>query len=890
MAAATYDSVTSNQLTFSSFGALRQTLTYNANGTVATTTDGNSQTTTLSNWYRGTPRTVQYPGGVVQSAEVNAQGWLTSVTDENGFKTCFAYDTLGRLAQTTYPSESVSGMCDTSTWSATTLAFEKVAGAEYGIPAGHWRQIISTGNARKISYFDGQWRPLVTWEYDTADVAGTQRFQRFSYDHEGRVTFASYPGSSDALTTGAWTEYDVLGRVEGVSQDSELGLLTTLTSYEVGFRTKITDPRGNQTTTGYLTFDQPSADWPVAIVHPGGAFTDIARDAHGKPLSITRRNVDSSLAIARNYAYNGREELCRAQEPETNATLMGYDGGGNLKWSSAGLAQGTNCEESGTSAAVAARRVDRTYDGRNRLLTLMFPNGAGNQVWTYTPDGLPASVSASNPNVANSTTTQYSYNRRRLTTQEILDPIGGSSWPIIYAYNSAGHLSNLTYPTGLSVAYSPNALGQPSQAGSFATGVQYYPNGAIKQFTYGNGIVHTMAQNARQLPSRTTSCATTGGCATPDKRLDLGYTFDANGNVANIVDHADGRQTRGMSYDGLDRLTHVTSNMFGTATYAYDVLDNLTQVAVTAGDKARTHDYCYDSNWRMHFVRLSGCSGAAATALGYDVQGNLSYKNSQNYNFDFGNRMREVVGKEWYAYDGYGRRVVSCNSTHCAIQQYSQSGQILYVHDDRNNKRVEHVYLAGSLVALRERPAASETVTVKYQHTDALGTPVAVTDAGKAFMNKFEYEPYGQLVNSAPLDGPGFTGHVQDAATGLTYMQQRYYDPQIGMFLSVDPVSAYGHPVAQFNRYRYANSNPLRFSDPDGRCAVSRLEKVCEGRGMGGGPTAAERRLGRTASKEANTALINADAFRLYDTKSQLVEHSGACSEEAQSRTGFSNF
>lgn len=50
-------------------------------------------------------------------------------------------------------------------------------------------------------------------------------------------------------------------------------------------------------------------------------------------------------------------------------------------------------------------------------------------------------------------------------------------------------------------------------------------------------------------------------------------------------------------------------------------------------------------------------------------------------------------------------------------------------------------------------------------------------------------------------------------------MQQRYYDPQLGVLLSVDPVTAYSSPVAMFNRYRYANSNPYRFTDPDGRWA-----------------------------------------------------------------------
>jgi len=48
-------------------------------------------------------------------------------------------------------------------------------------------------------------------------------------------------------------------------------------------------------------------------------------------------------------------------------------------------------------------------------------------------------------------------------------------------------------------------------------------------------------------------------------------------------------------------------------------------------------------------------------------------------------------------------------------------------------------------------------------------------------------------------------------------MQQRYYDPRIGVFLSVDPVTALSNPVGAFNRYWYANNNPYKFTDPDGR-------------------------------------------------------------------------
>lgn len=59
---------------------------------------------------------------------------------------------------------------------------------------------------------------------------------------------------------------------------------------------------------------------------------------------------------------------------------------------------------------------------------------------------------------------------------------------------------------------------------------------------------------------------------------------------------------------------------------------------------------------------------------------------------------------------------------------------------------------------------------------------------------------------------------MSDAATWLSYIQQRYYDPGIGRFLSVDPVTADGNTGGNFNRYWYANNNPYRFTDPDGRC------------------------------------------------------------------------
>ncbi len=57
---------------------------------------------------------------------------------------------------------------------------------------------------------------------------------------------------------------------------------------------------------------------------------------------------------------------------------------------------------------------------------------------------------------------------------------------------------------------------------------------------------------------------------------------------------------------------------------------------------------------------------------------------------------------------------------------------------------------------------------------------------------------------------------------------QRYYDPGIGRFLSVDPVTANSSTGSNFNRYWYANNNPYRFKDPDGRkCATADGKESC---------------------------------------------------------------
>ena len=198
---------------------------------------------------------------------------------------------------------------------------------------------------------------------------------------------------------------------------------------------------------------------------------------------------------------------------------------------------------------------------------------------------------------------------------------------------------------------------------------------------------------------------------------------------------------------------------------------------------------------------------------------------------------------------------------------------------DRTPRVLARVQSAASaaLLALLLSASAHAQTTVEYIHTDALGSPVAVTDASGNVIEREVYEPYGSPITRPPSDQPGFTGHVADSLTGLTYMQQRYYDPQIGRFLSVDPVTAYSNPLGTFNRYWYANNNPYKFNDPDGRkVKLTFFGGVSEKSGraymaaMSLSPTAREMIMHLTMSEKSYEIRLDGG----YTADSQFIENS----------------
>lgn len=675
MVSNTYDTTYGNLLTNGKYGLVEKTFTYNPDGTLATAKDGKLQSTSYTNYKRGIPQTISYPNSTSESVVVNDIGLITSHTNAAQYTTGYGYDAMGRLNRITPPEGA-----------QTTLVFEQVLSPEVGLEAGHWRHTVTKGNSVTVTYMDNMWRPVYKLTYDSANYDATKAAVVTHFDHAGMPTRISYPqrdiSSINAPGNSTFNDYDALQRVIHIASNAESGVANTYTTYLGGFQKQTVNPRGHATTTSYQAFDQPVESAPTAIAAPEGVSVAIARNILGNTTSITRSGGGKSAM--RTYVYDANQRLCKIIEPETGGTLQDYDAASNVVWR-ATLATATtvSCDR---TAATAASKISFGYDTLNRLTTTTYGDGSPGITRTYTPDGLPWTVST---NGANPTTWTMAYNARRLLTEEKLT-YGGSSYALKRDYNSNGHLTKLTYPDTTDVQFNPNGLGQPTSAGIFATGVTYHPNGGVSGFTYGNGIVRTVTQNQRGLPLQAKDAGV----------LQDTYGYDLNGNVTSIADGTANNTSRTMGYDGLDRLTSTSApGLWGAATYGYDALDNLTSSTVST--RTSTHNYNAATN---RLTSISSSAPAYSLAYDYDAQGNIRQRGGQIFTFDQGNRLKSATGKATYVYDGFGRRVqILGNDGSQLLQVYSTvDGQLLLAAQRggaKPQKDTKYVYLNRHVVA-----------------------------------------------------------------------------------------------------------------------------------------------------------------------------------------------
>lgn len=180
---------------------------------------------------------------------------------------------------------------------------------------------------------------------------------------------------------------------------------------------------------------------------------------------------------------------------------------------------------------------------------------------------------------------------------------------------------------------------------------------------------------------------------------------------------------------------------------------------------------------------------------------------------------------------------------------------------------------------------------VTYLHVDLASNVIAEPNASGAVVVRFYYEPFGKQIGTQNNNQPGYASHFYDAGLGLVYMQARYYDPLMGRFYSDDPAAFNNSNTLSFNRYIYANNNPYKYKDPDGKIpilipvAIFIAKEVAAeiASNATGGATdfLSLRRMGAKGGKFAANKLSAAISRATGDAKQGVAKSAGKASDKA---------
>lgn len=591
-------------------------------------------------------------------------------------------------------------------------------------------------------------------------------------DAQDNTTAFSYDFRGNRLTT-----TDAANNVTSYTYDlgSHLTTITYPDSTTAGFtydsrgrRTSATDQNGETTTYGY-----DDADRLTGVTDAANHLTQYAYDTENNLASIT-----DALNRVTSFSYDQNNRLSKTTFPSTSTETYSYDSVGNLL----------------SKTDRKSQEIQYTYDALNRLTQKSYPGGAAVN-YTYDSNTRLTQVSDStgtygftfdNMGRLVGTATQYTFLPGTFTNS--------------YTYDAGSNRTGFTAADGSTNAYAYDTLNQlstlsSSWAGSF--GFSYDALGRRTQFTRPNYV--TTSYNYDSL-SRLLSVLHQAGGSTLDG---ANYSLDNAGNRTAKT----------------DLLANVTTN------YGYDADYELLSAAGGSSES-----YTYDSVGN----RLSSLAGsfsynssnellASPTAsYTYDANGNTTSKTDSTgtttYSWDFENRLTSVTlpgtgGATTFSYDPFGRR----------IQKSGPLGTTNFAYDGANI--VDEYDSAGALLAeyaqgdgVDQPLAMSQAGTTAYYSADGLGTVTSLEDVSGSVAAAYTYDSFGNLTSTEPqLTNPfRYTGREWDQETNLYYYRARYYDPQIGRFISEDPINFGGG----INFYSYVFQNPTNFKDPTGKVCV----------------------------------------------------------------------
>lgn len=416
----------------------------------------------------------------------------------------------------------------------------------------------------------------------------------------------------------------------------------------------------------------------------------------------------------------------------------------------------------------------KTYDNADRI-TSMTDSRGGKIDWAY-------------HDKANSKT-------EKLREQTITH--GGYSNKVSYDYNTADQNIKVT-------------------DGASAYRFDYDEAGHVRTYTAANGTGSTF--NYNQIGKLTDLVI-----GTPNQiLLSERYQYDKTGNRTEITHEGTGGKVTETNYvyDPINQLLKESLPNGTVKDYTYDGFGNRTSVKVAENGK-ETKAVTATFNEGNQLVKFGNES------LTYDANGNRTSDGKYTYTWNEADQLVALTKKGesnpfvTYKYDDDNRRIEK--NVNSVVTRYFYDGDSinpLYETDGNGNILRQYVYsIDGVRLAMK---AQGQTV---FYHYSPRGDVVAMTDQNGQVVANYEYDAWGNVLKSdakgIAADNPfGYAGYMYDKEIGMYYLIARYYNPDHGVFISVDPDPGdQDDPVTQ-NGYTYADNNPVMNIDPDGHYAV----------------------------------------------------------------------
>ena len=300
---------------------------------------------------------------------------------------------------------------------------------------------------------------------------------------------------------------------------------------------------------------------------------------------------------------------------------------------------------------------------------------------------------------------------------------------------------------------------------------------------------------------------------------ELSYSYDAVGNITQLVDASSQGKTVDYTYDDLSRLTAASSsNAVGgdyNRTYTYDAIGN-----ITASDLG---SYTYSGTG---FTNPHAVTSINGQTYSYDNAGNLTSDGTRTNEWDYRNQLLTTVVASTthrYGYDHTGSRTTYFNGV--ATTTYASR-----FYDVSGTTATKHLFAGDTLVATIE--TANGTTSTYTVHTDDLGGTSVVSDGEGTVVQTLDYYPFGSLrtdEHTGFSESRKFIGQEYDDDSQLSYLNARYYAGARGQFISQDLEFWIASQDWLFdpqnqNAYAYARNDPITLSDPTGRSAVGEWE------------------------------------------------------------------